>query len=67
MDEKQPGHPHTQYKHEHPHAVPYWKRAHKDWKFWVAVLLMLLAMAVYIRTDELAIRPNHAQLQQQVP
>src|ERR1035441_5019093 len=27
--------------HEHR---PYWKRAHHDWRFWVALVLMLAAM-----------------------
>ena len=27
-------------------SVPYWKRAHRDWRFWVALLLMLGAMVV---------------------
>jgi hypothetical protein len=50
-------HPHTDYQKSHPH-VPYWKRAHRDWKLWVAVLIMLGAMAVYIVTVDLSMRPN---------
>jgi hypothetical protein len=29
---------------------PYWKRVHRDWKFWVALSLMLVAMVVYVMT-----------------
>ena len=43
---------------------PYWKRAHHDWKFWVAVFLMLLGMGVYIVTLDLSVQPN---LQNQKP
>ena len=45
------GHPH------HGH-VPYWKRAHTDWRFWIGVLLMLAAMIVYVLSDDLAWRPS---------
>ncbi len=58
-------HTHTHYQKSHPH-IPYWKRAHRDWKFWVAVLIMLGAMAVYIVTVDLSMRPN-GQTQQRVP
>lgn len=58
-------HPHTHYQRSHPHT-PYWKRAHRDWKFWVAVLIMLGAMAVYIVTVDLSMRPN-GRTQQRVP
>jgi hypothetical protein len=27
---------------------PYWKRAHYDWRFWIVVLLMLVAMLTYV-------------------
>ncbi|MBU2493039.1 MAG: hypothetical protein KJ571_10485 [Bacteroidetes bacterium] len=45
---------------------PYWKRIHHDWKFWVAIFLMLAAMFIYIRTNDLSVRPNN-QTQQKVP
>ena len=37
---------------------PYWRRAHHDWKFWIALSLMLAAMVVYVMSDDLAIRPH---------
>ena len=40
-----------------PHR-PYWQRAHRDWKFWVAVVLMLTAMTVYVVTNNLALAPG---------
>ena len=59
MQEPQPLHPHTAYKKEPaPHGTPYWKRFHRDWKVWVAVVLMLLAMWIYLRTNDLSLRPN---------
>jgi len=36
---------------------PYWKRAHKDWRLWIAVGLMLIAMFTYIASGDLAWRP----------
>ena len=38
---------------------PYWKRAHKDWKLWVAIILMLTAMVIYVWTNDLSIRPSN--------
>ena len=29
---------------------PKWKRLHKDWRVWVAVILMLSAMIIYVLT-----------------
>jgi hypothetical protein len=37
---------------------PYWKRAHHDWKFWVALSLMLAAMFIYLMTDDLSFVPR---------
>ena len=42
---------------------PYWTRAHRDWRVWVGVVLMLAAMTVYLMTNDLAWGP-HIQSQQ---
>ena len=42
---------------------PYWTRAHHDWKFWVALSLMLAAMVIYVMSENLAFRP-HSQAPQ---
>ena len=47
-------------------GIPYWKRAHQDWIFWIAILLMLVAMVYYVKTNDLSIRPNN-QMQHRVP
>jgi hypothetical protein len=36
---------------------PYWRSAHKDWRLWIAVGLMLVAMFTYIASGDLAWRP----------
>jgi len=41
--------------HDH---VPYWKRAHSDWRFWIGVLLMFAAMIIYVMSLDLAVRPD---------
>jgi hypothetical protein len=38
--------------------LPYWKRAHHDWRFWVALILMLAAIAIYVLSDDLAFLPH---------
>jgi len=39
-------HPHAMGESHHGH-IPYWKRAHHDWRFWIGLVLMLTAIAVY--------------------
>jgi hypothetical protein len=45
---------------------PYWKHAHYDWRLWVAVSLMLIAVLTYVMSDDLAWRP-HSPHQQPLP
>jgi hypothetical protein len=44
--------------------IPYWKRAHHDWRFWVGLTLMLAAMAVYVASDDLSLLPHHTHVPQ---
>jgi len=39
----------------HPH--PYWRRAHRDWRVWVVVILMVVIMLFYVRRGTLG-RPT---------
>lgn len=41
--------------HEH---YPYWKRAHRDWRFWGAVFLMFAAMMIYAMSFNLPLRTH---------
>ncbi|MGA8940693.1 MAG: hypothetical protein WB439_16140 [Acidobacteriaceae bacterium] len=38
----------------HEQRPPYWKRAHKDWKFWIGVILIAAAIAVYVGSLDLS-------------
>lgn len=38
--------------------MAYWKRAHRDWRFWIGVVLMVSAMVVYVMSDNLLLRPG---------
>lgn len=42
-------------------APPYWTRMHHDWRFWVALILMLAAITVYILSENLAWLPHPPQ------
>lgn len=52
----------------HPHAHDrqkdvagrdaYWKRAHRDWKFWLAFFLMLAGIGIYITSLDEATGPG---------
>ena len=54
---------------QHPHGNPnsdsargghrpYWQRAHRDWRLWVGVLAILVAMLIYIVTEDLTWWPG---------
>jgi hypothetical protein len=45
---------------------PAWRRAHKDWRLWVVVGLMLLAMLTYVMTMDEAVQPG-GKVQEAVP
>ncbi len=36
----------------------YWKRAHRDWRMWVALIFMLAAITIYILSEDLAFLPH---------
>ncbi|MDP4200170.1 MAG: hypothetical protein Q8922_14340 [Bacteroidota bacterium] len=42
---------------------PYWTRAHHDWRFWVALILMIAGIAVYIVSQDLSMGPSGQQHQ----
>lgn len=70
--DKQPQpHSHSElHREEGGSQGPYWKRAHHDWKFWIALGLMLTAMGVYITTLDLSVVPgprNQEHIQQPLP
>jgi hypothetical protein len=37
---------------------PYWKRAHRDWRFWVGFVLMFAAISIYVMSDDLSLLPR---------
>lgn len=41
------------------HELPYWQRAHRDWRFWVAVGFLFAALFIFIMSDNLALIPAH--------
>ena len=57
---KHPDHRHedTGPKEPHEQQVHYWKRAHKDWKFWVGVVLIFAAIAIYVLSLDLSTVPH---------
>jgi hypothetical protein len=52
----------------HDMQGPYWKRMHHDWRFWVALLLMIAAMVIYVVSEDFAWLPrNRLQQPRQTP
>jgi len=47
--------------------TPYWMRIHRDWRFWVVLLVMLAAMGTYVTTLNLSWRPRNSVLPLVVP
>jgi hypothetical protein len=43
--------------HQHPrhHFI---RNAHRDWRVWVAVVIMLAMIMVYVMTDSLSLHPR---------
>jgi hypothetical protein len=60
MDEIKHGHHHEIHDHR-----PYWKRAHRDWRFWIAVFFIFAALAIYVLSDDLALVPRSHRIQPQ--
>ena len=54
---------HHHHPDEGPHppsdnSVPYWKRAHRDWRLWTAAFFVFAALAIYIVTVDLSLVPR---------
>ena len=41
-----------------PGPWPYWKRMHRDWRFWAGAVFMSVALAIYILSENLAWFPR---------
>jgi hypothetical protein len=37
---------------------PYWQGLHRQWWFWVGLILMLIAITIYVLSDDLAFLPR---------
>jgi hypothetical protein len=56
---KHPDHHHAETGPVAPHEqqIPYWQRAHKDWKFWVGVVAIGVAIVIYVFSLDLSSVP----------
>jgi hypothetical protein len=42
-----------------PHQdVAYWRRAHRDWRFWLGLCLMVVAIMVFFMSVDLWLAPR---------
>jgi hypothetical protein len=41
-----------------PDPGPYWRRMHRDWRFWVGAFLMFAALGIYVLSGDLAWIPR---------
>ena len=51
---------HQKHKHD-KHQQQQKKKAHKDWKTWLVIGMMLLAMLLYVISDDEALPPGDPQ------
>jgi hypothetical protein len=51
---------HQKHKHD-KHQQQQKKKAHKDWKTWIVIGMMLLAMLLYVISDDEALPPGDPQ------
>ncbi|MFZ0304120.1 MAG: hypothetical protein WAL75_15625 [Terracidiphilus sp.] len=45
-----------------PDAGPYWRRMHRDCRFWIGALVMAAALSIYVLSGDLAWVPHGHQL-----
>ena len=45
--------------HAHPRHH-FFKHAHRDWRVWIVVALMLASMVVYVLSDNESLRPGNS-------
>jgi hypothetical protein len=57
-DSNQNHHTHEESDSNSAHTMrhPYWKRAHRDWRIWAAVVIMIGGMIIYVMTDDFSMR-----------
>ncbi len=56
---------HNEKSHSNPtHLGPYWKRMHRDPRFWIGFVFILLALSIYIMSVDLSIQPPTPQQQE---
>lgn len=37
---------------------PYWKVLHRQWWFWIGLILMFIAITIYVLSEDLAFMPR---------
>jgi hypothetical protein len=48
---------HQEGGHQHSRH-PYWRRAHQDWRVWIAVVVMITGMVIYVMSNDFAFLPH---------
>ncbi|MHB8260481.1 MAG: hypothetical protein ACYDCN_07295 [Bacteroidia bacterium] len=48
-------------KNFNKHHGPYWKRMHHDWRFWVSMVLVMVALSIYTMSVDFTIQPTTTQ------
>jgi hypothetical protein len=44
-----------------PDPGPYWRRMHRDWRFWIGAFFLAVAIAIYVLSGDLAWVPRYHQ------
>ena len=51
-------HDHKHREHAHNQQGPWWKHVHRSWLFWTGLVLMVVAMVVYVLTQNESVGPG---------
>lgn len=55
----------NEFAHHHNAKTPWWKQAHRDWRVWTGVVLMVVAMLVYVFSVDNSLQPGGVKAPQQ--
>ena len=50
--------PQTTHRPDYNQKMPYWQRAHRDWRFWLGVVCISTALYVYVMSNDLSMLPR---------
>jgi hypothetical protein len=63
MHDSEHSHSNGESHHRHHGETSYWRNAHHDWRFWLGLIAILVAIGIYVGTNDLSMVPSGHQKQ----